>query len=377
MPDFLTSVARDHDWRLVILAGVIGMVASLAALSLLARAAAAHDRPRLIWIAAIAAVAGGGVSATQLTAMHGSEPWLTVVSVVVAILLVGGAFTLGLVGRRQQVAHAAPSSIPLSGIEEARRLLEAKNADLMAALEVADAGDRAKSQFLATMSHELRTQLNAIIGFAEFLGTDLCGSLTAKQRGYVGDIHRAGGHLLQLVNDVHDLARIDSRQLVLDDNAVDLGEAIADAIDITSARAAEVGIALSRVIAPGLPSIRADARRLRQILQNLLSNAVKFTPRGGTITLSAERRGADIAIVVSDTGNGMAPEHLAIALGRSEQADNRFARPYDGGGAGLPLVKRLVELHGAAIAIDSTPGCGTTVTILFPADRVISRSAAA
>jgi signal transduction histidine kinase len=377
MPDFLTSVARDHDWRLVILAGVIGMVASLAALSLLARAAAAHDRPRLIWIAAIAAVAGGGVSATQLTAMHGSEPWLTVVSVVVAILLVGGAFTLGLVGRRQQVAHAAPSSIPLSGIEEARRLLEAKNADLMVALEVADAGDRAKSQFLATMSHELRTQLNAIIGFAEFLGTDLCGSLTAKQRGYVGDIHRAGGHLLQLVNDVHDLARIDSRQLVLDDNAVDLGEAIADAIDITSARAAEVGIALSRVIAPGLPSIRADARRLRQILQNLLSNAVKFTPRGGTITLSAERRGADIAIVVSDTGNGMAPEHLAIALGGSEQADNRFARPYDGGGAGLPLVKRLVELHGAAIAIDSTPGCGTTVTILFPADRVISRSAAA
>jgi signal transduction histidine kinase len=238
MPDLLTSVAQDHDWRLVILAGVIGMAASLAALSLLARAAAAHDRPRLIWIAAIAAVAGGGVSATQLTAMHGSEPWLTVVSVVVAILLVGGAFTLGLVGRRQQVAHAAPSSVPLSGIEEARRLLEAKNADLMAALEVADAGDRAKSQFLATMSHELRTQLNAIIGFAEFLGTDLCGSLTAKQRGYVGDIHRAGGHLLQLVNDVHDLARIDSRQLVLDDNAVDLGEAIADAIDTTSARAA-------------------------------------------------------------------------------------------------------------------------------------------
>jgi signal transduction histidine kinase len=116
---------------------------------------------------------------------------------------------------------------------------------------------------------------------------------------------------------------------------------------------------------------------LRQILQNLLANAVKFTPKGGTITLSADRRGADIAIVVSDTGSGMAPEHLAIALGRSGQDDNRFARPYDGGGAGLPLVKRLVELHGAAIAIDSTPGRGTTVTILFPADRVISRSAAA
>jgi two-component system cell cycle sensor histidine kinase PleC len=378
MPDLLSSAVQDHDWHLVVLAGVIGMVASLAGLSLLARAAAAHDRPRMIWITAIAAVAGGGVSVTQLTAMQGSEPWLTVVSVAVAMLLVGGAFTLGLVGRRQQIAQSAPSSVRADpAIEEARRRLEAENADLTAALEAANAGDRAKSQFLATMSHELRTQLNAIIGFAEFLGTDLCGSLTAKQRGYVGDIHRAGGHLLQLVSDVHDLARIDSRQLVLDDNAVDVGEAIADAINATAAHAAEVGIALGRLIAPGLPSIRADARRLRQILQSLLANAVKFTPKGGTITLSADRRGVDLAIVVSDTGSGMAPEHLAIALGRSGQDDNRFARPYDGGGAGLPLVKRLVELHGAAIAIDSTPGRGTTVTILFPADRVISRSAAA
>ena len=378
MPDLLSSVVQDHDWRLVVLAGVIGMVASLAALSLLARAAAGHDRPRLIWIAAIAAVAGGGVSVTRLMAMQGSEPWFTVVSVAVAMLLVGGAFTLGLVGRRQQLTQSAPSSMRADpSIEEAKRRLEAENADLTAALEAANAGDRAKSQFLATMSHELRTQLNAIIGFAEFLGTDLCGSLTAKQRGYVGDIHRAGGHLLQLVSDVHDLARIDSRQLVLDDNAVDLGKAIDDAINATTARATEVGISLGRLVAPGLPSIRADARRLRQILQNLLANAVKFTPKGGTITLSADRRGVDLAIVVSDTGSGMAPEHLAIALGRSGQDDNRFARPYDGGGAGLPLVKRLVELHGAAIAIDSTPGRGTTVTILFPADRVISRSAAA
>jgi signal transduction histidine kinase len=386
MSGLLANIAQDHDWRLVILAGVIGMVASLAALSLLARAAAAHDRPRLIWIAAIAAVAGGGVSVAHLMAARAYEPWLTLLSVAVVVLLVGGAFILGLAGRGQQTAQRDPSSAPLdaertradlSGIEDAKRRLEAKNADLVAALEIADAGDRAKSQFLATMSHELRTQLNAIIGFAEFLGTDLCGSLTAKQRGYVGDIHRAGGHLLQLVNDVHDLARIDSRQLVLDDNAVDLGDAIADAINATSARADEVGIALNRTIAPGLPPLRADARRLRQILQKLLSNAVKFTPKGGTITLSAERRGAEVAIVVADTGNGMAPEHLRIALGSSGQADSRFARPYDGGGAGLPLVKRLVELHGAAIAIDSTPGRGTTVTILFPADRVISRSAAA
>jgi signal transduction histidine kinase len=371
----LASIAQD--WPFVVLAGGIGMIASLAALSLLVRAAASHDRRRLIWVAATAALAGSAVPATYLmtTLPMDGAPWLVLLSVAAAVLLVGGAFILGLVGSRQQVlphaalAEAKSLRAALSEIADEKRRLEAKTAYLTSALEIADAGDRAKSQFLATMSHELRTQLNAIIGFAEFLGTDLCGPLTPKQRGYVGDIHRAGGHLLQLVGDVHDLARIDARQLALEDDVVDLGDCVAAAITMTSPRAAEVGIALHSVVAAGLPPVRADAKRLRQILLNLLANAVKFTPRGGAVTVSAERRGAAVAMIVADTGIGMAAEQSA--------SDSRFGRPSDGGGLGLPLVKRLVELHDGTLAIDSAPGRGTTVTVLLPADRIVDRSKAA
>jgi two-component system, cell cycle sensor histidine kinase PleC len=272
MSRLLASIAQDSDWPFVVLAGGIGLIASLAALSLLVRAAAAYDRRHLIWVAATAAVAGSAVPATYLMATlpMGAKTWLVLLSVAAGLLLVGGAFKLGFVGRRQQVVpHVAPAAADhlraaLSELMEEKRRLEAKTADLTSALEITDAGDRAKSQFLATMSHELRTQLNAIIGFAEFLGTDLCGPLTPKQRGYVGDIHRAGGHLLQLVGDVHDLARIDARQLALDDDAVDLGESIAGAIAAASPRAAEVGIALHSVIAAGMPQVRADAKRLRR-----------------------------------------------------------------------------------------------------------------
>src|SRR5262245_37456378 len=368
MSPLLDSVVPGHDWHLVVGAGAIGMIGSLAALSLLARAAAVQGGRRLIWVAATAAVAGSGVPVAYFMATMafqpdlpmGSGPWVTALSVVVAALLVGGAFLLGLVGRRQpRVAYLAlPPPAETASLRHTLSELEAKAADLTSALEVADAGDRAKSQFLATMSHELRTQLNAIIGFAEFLGSDLCGSLTPKQRGYVGDIHRAGGHLLQLVNDVHDLARIDARQLVLADDAVDLAALIAGAIATASPRALDVGISLHSVTAPGLPRARADARRLAQVLQNLLGNAIKFTPRGGSITVSAERRGAQLAVVVADTGVGMATGHGA-------QDDSQFARPQ--AGLGLPLVKRLVELHGGTLAIDSAAGRGTTVTVLLPA----------
>jgi signal transduction histidine kinase len=517
----LDCITEDHDWRLVILAGVICLFASFAALSLLARAAITQGRARLIWLGATAAVTGSGVWATHFVAMLAFRPnlpmgydiWLTVLSVFVAMLLTGGGFAVGLANGSRRMDHfmggamvgfgvfamhytgmaamrvpavvnydaafvvaslalgmgfGAPavrmalhtdgllrrltaaqllaaaicalhftamaavtlspnplipvpeqamppewlafgvalttliilgaglaSSIvdqrvaavstreaerlraAVSELEETKRRLEATTADLTSALDAADAGDRAKSQFLATMSHELRTPLNAIIGFAEFLGTDLCGPLTTKQRSYVGDIHRAGTHLLDLVNDVLDLSRVDARQLVLDEDVVDLNESIAGALTMVALRAEEVGIALRCAIAPELPLVRGDPRRLRQIMLNLLSNAVKFTPKGGRITVSADRHGAELAIAVADTGIGMAPEHIGIALARFGQVDNRLARRYEGTGLGLPLVKRLVELHGGKLAINSALGRGTTVTILLPAGRIINRQPAA
>jgi signal transduction histidine kinase len=249
--------------------------------------------------------------------------------------------------------------------------------ELLRAKEAAEAGNKAKSQFLANMSHELRTPLNAIIGFAQFLEADLGGPLNDKQREYVGDIHRAGAHLLGLVNDVLDLSKVDANRLTLDEDIVDLGETIAGAISMVSLGATEGGLALRSDVAPSLPLVRGDARRLRQVLLNLLSNAVKFTPAGGTVTVSAGWRGAGIALVVADTGIGMAPEHITIALERFGQVDNRLARRYEGSGLGLPLSKRLAELHGATLAIDSALGRGTTVTVLLPGERVVSHPVAA
>jgi signal transduction histidine kinase len=515
----LACITQDHDWRLVILACVICLFASFAALSLLARAATTQGRPRVIWLGATAVVTGSGVWATHFVAMLAFRPHLpmgydiglTLLSVFVAMAVTGGGFAVGLAnGSRRsdqlvggaivgfgvfamhytgmaalrvpalvdydpafvvaslvlgmgfgapavwmalgadglirrvtaaQLLAAAICALHFTGmaavtldpnplvpvpeqamppewlavalttliilgvglassivdqrlaaasareaerlraavaeLEETQRRLEATTADLTSALDAADAGDRAKSQFLATMSHELRTPLNAIIGFAEFVGTGLCGPLTDKQRTYIGDIHHAGTHLLALVNDVLDLSRVDARDLALDEDVVDLGESVVGAIAMVALRAEEGGIALRSTVAADLPLARADPRRLRQVLLNLLSNALKFTPKGGTITLTADRRGADIALAVADTGIGMAPEHISIALARFGQVDSRLARRYEGTGLGLPLVKRLVELHGGTLAIDSALGRGTTVTVLLPADRIIDRAAAA
>ena len=258
-----------------------------------------------------------------------------------------------------------------------RRRHEATAAELSTALEAADAGNQAKLQFLATVSHELRTQLNAIIGFSEFLGSDLCGPLSQKQRNYIGDIHRAGRHLLDLVNDALDLSKVDACQLTLEEEVCDVAVTIGGAVTMTLLRAAKADIALRTAVAAGLPPVRADQRRLRQILLNLLSNAVKFTPSGGTITVSAQRRDSGIAITVADTGMGMAPEHINVALERFGQVEERSARRFEGSGLGLPLVERLVELHGGTLTIDSALGRGTTATVVLPADRIILRAAAA
>jgi signal transduction histidine kinase len=306
--------------------------------------------------------------------------WLAFGVALTTLLILGAGLASSIVDQRVAAVSTREAErlrLIVNELEETKRRLEATTADLSTALEAADAGNQAKSQFLTTMSHELRTPLNAIIGFAEFLDADLGGPLSARQREYIRDIHGAGSHLLGLVNDVLDLSQIDAQRLMLEEGAVDLAETIAGALTMVSPGAAEEGIDLRSTVAPGLPPVRADARRLRQIFLNLLSNAVKFTPKGGTVTVLAGRRGADLAITVADTGIGMAPEHIAIALERFGQVDNRLARRYEGTGFGLPLVKRLVELHGGTLSIDSTLGRGTAVTVLLPADRILFDAAAA
>jgi signal transduction histidine kinase len=247
----------------------------------------------------------------------------------------------------------------------------------MQALEAAAAGSQAKSQFLAAMSHELRTPLNAVIGFSEALATGIYGSLSDRQHEYLGHIRAAGVHLLQLVNDVLDLSKMDANRLDLDEVEIDIDGVIASVVGLLTTDAAAAGVIVRKELAEGLPSLRGDIRRVRQVLLNLLSNAIKFTPSGGTITFRAAAHADGLAIAVADTGIGIASTDIPTALERFGQVDGRLARKYEGTGLGLPLSKKLMELHDGSLDITSTPGIGTTVTITFPPERVVQARQAA
>ncbi|HEY0521981.1 MAG TPA: ATP-binding protein, partial [Stellaceae bacterium] len=240
--------------------------------------------------------------------------------------------------------------------------------DLATALEAAAAGSQAKSQFLATMSHELRTPLNAVIGFAELMAAESFGQLgDARYREYAANIRDSGRFLLGRINDILDFSKLDSGRLLLDEETIDLTETLAAVRKMVTAQAADAGVGLRMEAASDLLCVRADPRRIRQVLFNLMNNAIKFTPAGGEVTVTAMRRDAEIAISIADTGIGIAPEDIPTALERFGQIDGSLARRYEGAGLGLPLSKRLVELHGGKLELTSEVGVGTMVSILLPA----------
>ncbi|MBI1776928.1 MAG: PAS domain-containing protein [Proteobacteria bacterium] len=249
-------------------------------------------------------------------------------------------------------------------------------AQLIKAKEGADMANRAKSQFLANMSHELRTPLNAILGFSEALVLGHFGQLSDRQRGYVRDIHGAGQHLLSLIGDLLDIAKLEAGGLALHEEQIDLSRLIEEGMRLVGEQAEQGGIRLTSTISEDLPQLRGDTMRLKQVLINLLSNAIKYTEEGGTVHVGLEQRDdGGVSLTVVDTGIGMTDSEIAIALEPFRQVENEFNRRHSGTGLGLPLVKSLVELHGGRLEIDSAPGKGTRVAAIFPADRVITRTA--
>jgi signal transduction histidine kinase len=247
--------------------------------------------------------------------------------------------------------------------QEARR-----NAELARARDDAQTANRTKSEFLANMSHELRTPLNAIIGFSEVMQAQIYGALGDKRYAeYAGDIHRSGQHLLEIINDILDLAKVEAGRLELRPDRVDVAQLFTACERLMQNKAASAGVTLIVRPADTVTDIVADEIRLRQILLNLLSNAVKFTPRGGYVTLLAER-GADrtCEFKVIDTGIGMSEAEVAVAMEPFRQIDNTLARKYEGTGLGLPLTRALIELHGGVFELSSKPGIGTTATVRLP-----------
>jgi signal transduction histidine kinase len=251
------------------------------------------------------------------------------------------------------------------------RVREVMEQEIIRAKNKAEAASRAKSEFLANMSHELRTPLNAIIGFAEIIKKRTFGSGSERYIEYAGDIHNSGTHLLGLINDILNLSKLEAGKLQLQEEDVDLELAVAACMNLVAAAAHEANIRLSVTLDPEALTIRADERRFRQILINLLSNAVKFTPESGGVSVKSMRRNGGLAISVSDTGIGMAPENIPKALAPFDQIERKVRRKQEGTGLGLPLAKQLTELHGGTLKIESEVDVGTTVTVLLPPSRMI------
>src|SRR5262249_19955382 len=223
--------------------------------------------------------------------------------------------------------------------------------------QAAEQASQAKTLFLAQVSHELRTPLNAIIGFTEMMTQEIFGPLGAPQyAGYAGDVLKAARHLLGIITDMLDLAKLDAAAMALELSAVAPTEILTDAGRMGAPLAAEKRIALRKYVESGLPSLKADPRRLRQALINLLSNAIKFTPQGGKVLFGVIRNDEhELEIFVEDSGIGMSAAEIEVALRIFGRVSTDYAKAQEGTGIGLPLAKALIERHGGRFVIESVP----------------------
>lgn len=238
----------------------------------------------------------------------------------------------------------------------------------------AEQANLAKSRFLATMSHELRTPLNAILGFSEVMKAEILGPMpNATYKEYAGDIHHSGQHLLNLINEILDLSRIEADKFELNEEVVNLVYSAEDSVRLIGLRAKNKGVTIKEVYEEGMPALWADSRAIRQILLNLLSNAIKFTPADGTVFVKVGwTAGGGQYLTVRDTGPGIPEDEIETVLSSFGQGTNALKTAEQGTGLGLPIVRGLVELHGGSFIFRSKVKVGTEVTATFPAERVMT-----
>ncbi|HEY3175260.1 MAG TPA: response regulator [Candidatus Polarisedimenticolia bacterium] len=270
------------------------------------------------------------------------------------------------IGPDHSMTGAIAVELDITAQRRAEEALKGKNIELARARVQAEKESRFKSRFLASMSHELRTPLNGIIGFSELLDQELFGTLTARQKTYVGNVLASGRHLLDLVNDILDISKVEAGRMELSREWTPLASVVEAAQEIIAPLAAKRLQTLEVDVAAGLPDLHIDPVRIRQVLNNLLSNAVKFTAEGGAIKLTAYEREGRIRVVVQDNGIGIRSEDMTRLFREFERIESASGEKPEGTGLGLVLSRRLAELHGGSILAESEPGKGSTFTLDLP-----------
>jgi signal transduction histidine kinase len=266
-----------------------------------------------------------------------------------------------LAGRFNDMAGQLKESY--AGLE---RKVEERTAELRETSRQLEVANKHKSEFLANMSHELRTPLNAIIGFSDVMLNGMAGPMSDEQKEFAADIRDSGKHLLTLINDILDLSKIEAGRMELDVTRFDIQNAMQNAMTLVQGRADRHGIKLETEISDAVSEYEGDERKFKQIVINLLSNAVKFTPEGGKVTLAADRVNGAYSICVIDTGIGIASEDQDKIFEEFRQVGTDYARKSEGTGLGLTLTRKLVELHGGRIRVESQPGRGSRFTFTLP-----------
>jgi two-component system cell cycle sensor histidine kinase PleC len=265
---------------------------------------------------------------------------------------------------------AEPEPASAGGLRRKAEDLARLNRQLAEAKQRAEEANRSKTEFLARVSHELRTPLNAIIGFSEIMTQELFGAVEPPRYGlYARDILTSGRHLLDLVNDVLDLSKIEAGKMVLREQPIELAVLVTRVLRLVEESARSKGLTLETVLAPDLPGLHADPRAVTQMLLNLLSNAIKFTLSGGSVRIAIRQEDGAMIIEVRDTGIGISPENILRCLEPFDQIDNVLTRRFEGSGLGLAITKALIEMHEGMLRLESRIGVGTTVSLIFPAAR--------